>query len=181
MTLVVVVLYSSSQLPSTSNVVPRASLPCRIMSWSCLFSADMRTSASRSSAFRRAARCFASASSRGLDSTAPRAEAVEALLWVRRWVKLGVGEETLLRLREWPCLGCGILLGEGDRGDANEAVEARGGWTDGEAASERRLEGRREFEAGVVERREVGTLMRRPVAIDGAVFRDRGDGRNDRR
>lgn len=142
----------------------------------------MRTSASRSSFFRRAARCLASLPRRGLEATLVTcAEAEEALLLVRRWEKLGVGvgDVTVLRRRLWE--GWGILDGDGDRGEANEAVEGRGGGMDGDVAWERRLEGRRKLDMGVVDRRDVGTLMRRPVAIEGAVFRDRGEGRNGRR
>lgn len=140
----------------------------------------MRTSASRSSFLRRAARCLASFPRRGLEATLAWTEAEEALLWVRRWEKLGVGEDVTV-LRRRLCDGWGILEGDGERGEAKEAVEGRGGGMDGDAACERRLDGLRKLDMGVVERREVGTLMRRPVAIDGAVFRDRGEGRNGRR
>ena len=109
------------------------------MSCSCLLNALIRTSASRSSILRRAARCLASAVSRGLASADARPDATEALLWERRCDGVfAVGDGTMEFRRR---LGWGILLGDGERGEAKEAREAneavdaaRGEGTEGEAA-----------------------------------------------
>lgn len=86
-------------------------------------------------------------------------------------------------------LGCGILLGEGDLGDArdaNEAVDAGRGESRGDGGAwDRRLDGRlvclRLLDPGVEARRIAGELILRPVAIEGPEFRERGTGLCERR